>query len=122
MSITVTFSLQDEEHILIVEPDDNFLDILMSTLGDFDNYTFSINGEKITPVSNLSKKLYNNIIIDVAPYTRGLANLFIDPREFPLEIKSLKNPNRPAMKIETVHISCSSDSFNSSKDMASFIV
>ncbi len=49
MSITITLSLKDEEHIIIVEPGDDLINILEDTLGNLDYYTFFINSEKITP-------------------------------------------------------------------------
>jgi hypothetical protein len=123
MSITITLSLENEEHIILIEPGDDLSNILTATLGDLNCCTFSINGEEITPV-DLSKRLYNNIIVDVAPYTRGLGNLnlVIGPRGDSFEINSVRNSSRPTIKIETVHISCSSDSYDPSKDMVGLIV
>jgi hypothetical protein len=122
MPLTITLSFQDEEHIILLEPGDNLIDLLTNTLGDLNNYTFSINGEDITPVSDLEKRVHDGIIIDVAHYIRGIASLLMGPRGYPLEITSVKNPNRPTIKIETVHISCSSDSYTPSKNMTGFIV
>jgi hypothetical protein len=121
--MTITLSLKDEEHIIIVEPGDDLIDILTGTLGNLDYYLFYINNEEIASV-DLSKRLYNDITIDVVPHTRGLAsvNPVIGPRGYTLEIKSLKNPKRPIIKIETIHISCSSDLYHPSKDMAGLIV
>ncbi len=83
--------------------------MLKGILGDVNDYTFSIYRGKITPISDLSKQIYNNIVIDVAPFTRGVG--------YSWEIQNLKNSSQLTIKIQTFHISCSSDSYNSSNEM-----
>jgi hypothetical protein len=61
------------------------------------------------------------MIINVERCTRG-TTLSIGPRENPLELKSERNPNRSTIKIESIHISCSSDFYNERKDFAGFLV
>ena len=48
--------------------------------------------------------------------------LSIGPRENPLELKIRRNPDRSTVKIESIHISCSSDFYNERKDFAGFLV
>ena len=121
MSTTITLCKDDEEHTLIIEPGDNFNEILTKMFGDVRNYTFTVSGKKVLSVIDLSKELHNNARIEVSRSTRG-APLSLGPRGFPWELKSQKNPSRPVIKIETVHISCSSDPYDANEDMAGFIV
>jgi hypothetical protein len=121
MSKTITLSLKDEEHILIVEPGDNFIDLLTNTLGNITSYTYTVNGTTVATAKDLAKQLHNNMRIDAECSTRGAA-ISYDLLRTSLQIISRRNSARPSIKIETVHISCSSDSFNEDKRMAGLIV
>ncbi len=122
MSMTITLCKEDEEHILTIEPGDNFIDILTKMLDSIHNCTFTIDGKKVSSVNDLSKELRNNARIEVSRYSTRGAPLSAGPRGFPLELKSQKNSSRPVIKIETVHISCSSDSYDENENMAGLIV
>jgi hypothetical protein len=122
MSMTITLCKEDEEHTLSIDPGDNFIEILTKILGNVNNCTFTIDGKNVSSINNLSKELHNNARMEVSSYrTRG-APVSLGPRGFPWELKSQKNPSRPVIKIETVHISCSSDSYDANQNMAGLIV
>ncbi|CAF1226137.1 unnamed protein product [Rotaria sp. Silwood1] len=122
MSKIITVSLEDEEHVVTVDPGEDIVDMLTNMLGNVHNYTFTVNGKKITSVNDLSKELHHNTKVEVKPNLSRAAFATLGPRGFPLEIISRKNPTRPTIKIETVHISCSSDSYDENENMAGLIV
>ena len=119
--MTITLCKEDEEHILTIYPGDNFIEILTKMPGDIRNYTFTVNGKRVSSVIDLSKELHNNTRIEVYHSTRD-AIVSLGPQGYPCELRSQKNPSRPVIKIETVHISCSSDSYDANEDMAGLIV
>jgi hypothetical protein len=121
MSMTITLRVEDEEHILTVEPGDNFIDLLKNILGNIKHFTYSFDGISVVSADDLVEQLYNNMKIKAECRTRG-APISVGLQGAPLELISHKNPTRPSIKIESVHISCSSDSFDPEKDMVGLIV
>ncbi|CAF3954551.1 unnamed protein product [Rotaria sp. Silwood1] len=106
----------------MAHPDEDFVNILTNILGNVHNCSFTVNGKKIKHVDDLSKELRNNTKIEVVRDLSRAAYTFSGPRGVALEIKSRKNPTRPTIKVETVHISCSSDSYDKNENMAGLIV
>ncbi len=45
MSKTITLSLTDEEHIITIEPGDNFIDILTNILDNVRHNIYSVTGK-----------------------------------------------------------------------------
>jgi hypothetical protein len=120
--MTITLCKEDEEHTLTIDPGDNFIDILTKMLGNTNNCTFTVDGKQVSSVNDLLKDRRNNTRIEVSRYSTRGAIVSLGPRGFPFELKSQKNPSRPIIKIETVHISCSSDSYDANEDMAGLII
>jgi phospholipid N-methyltransferase len=82
--------LKDEEHILTVELNNNFIDLLKNTLEYVNHYIYTINGKQIASAINFEKQLYDDIIIDAQCCTcRPI--LSVGPVRTPLEIISQKN-------------------------------
>ncbi|CAF4281226.1 unnamed protein product [Rotaria sp. Silwood2] len=106
----------------MVDPGEDFAKMLTNMLGNVHNCTFTVNGRKITSVDGLSKALPDNAKIEVIPNLSRAAFTSLGPRGLSLEIKSQINPKRPTIKVETVHISCSSDSYDESEDMGGLII
>jgi hypothetical protein len=119
--MTITVCKEDEEHTLTIDPGENVSDILTKMLGNTHDCTFTVDGEQISSLKNLPKILNNTRIVVTRYSTRG-APVSLGPRGFPWELKSPKNPSRPIIKIESVHISCSSDSYDANENMAALIV
>jgi hypothetical protein len=122
MSENILVSIEDEEHILSADPGENFVDILKNVLGNVDRCTFTINGKKVTCAEELLKEHLTNARIVVTRPLMRAAFTSLGPRGLQLVIESRKNPSRPTIKVETVHISCSSDSYDVNENMAGFIV
>ncbi len=122
MSMTIILCKEDEEHILTIDPGENPIDILTKILGTMHNCTFTVNGKKVSTVNDLSKEVRDNARIEVSQYATRGAPVSVCPQNLIFELKSQKNPSRPIIKIETVHISCSSDSYDANENMAGLIV
>jgi hypothetical protein len=134
MSMTITLSIDDEEHILMIDPGDNLADVIRNIMGSINNCSFIVNGKETTSLNDLSKELHDNTRITAKGYTRDTnatqcdtnttraAYTSLGPRGSTLKIVSRKSPSRPTIEIGTVHISCSSDLYNENDNMAGVIV
>ncbi|CAF1095028.1 unnamed protein product [Didymodactylos carnosus] len=124
ITLILSFKKDNEEDILQLEPSADLKTILTNAIGDLNQYIFRINNKEIAVndlVHNLS--FTNNMIIDVQPIpTRGVRMMLLGNRGMPLEIKSSQNPQKPTIKIESVHLSCLSDIYQSDKDIVGMIV
>lgn len=124
MSMTITLCLEDEEHTLVVDPgspNDYFIDILRNILGHLHDCKFTVDDKAVANADEILKQLHNNAIINATRHSRATYTS-LGPRGFPLEIKSPKNPARPIIKLESLHISCSSDPYDKNENMAGLIV
>ncbi|CAF1503235.1 unnamed protein product [Didymodactylos carnosus] len=123
ITLILLFKKDNEEDILQLEPSADLKTILTNAIGDLNQYIFRINNKEIAVndlVHNLS--FTNNMIIDVQPIpTRGVRMMLLGNRGMPLEIKSSQNPQKPTIKIESVHLSCLSDIYQSDKDIVGMI-
>jgi hypothetical protein len=120
--MTITVCKEDEEHILSIDPGDNLIEILTYMLGSVNDCAFTIDGKQVSSINDLSRQLHNNARLEVTRYkTRG-APVSLGVHGSPWELKSQKNPFRPVIKITSVHISCSSDSYDPNENMAGLIV
>lgn len=122
MSMIVTVCRDNEEHILSVDPGDDLMQTLSTMFGNISHYNFTIDGKAVSSMKNLARELHHNAKIEISlKRTRG-ASVSVGPRSLFCELKSGKNPARPVIKIETVHISCSSDPYDPNEDMTGMIV
>lgn len=117
----LTLCKDNEEHIVSLDPGDDFIHIFKTMFGNVSNYTFTIDGKKIFAIRDLGRELHHNARIEILSATRA-APVSVAPTGLFCELKSHKNPSRPVIKIETVHISCSSDPYDANEDMAGMLV
>ena len=117
----LTLCKDNEEHIISIDPGDDFIHVLTTMFGNVSNYAFTVDGERFSSARDLGRKLHHNARIELSSATRS-APLSLAPKGLFCELKSHKNPSRPIIKIETIHISCSSDSYDAKEDMAGMLV
>jgi len=117
MSKAIIVSENDIEYEINLDSNEDVLKILNNMLGNILHCTFSFNG-KVISMNDLAKEIRDTKRVDV---TR-CANISTGLQDYPVRLTSQKNPARPMINIESVHISCSSDVYNPNEDMTGLII